>query len=45
MPDMTPTSFVVAIAPRTGKFIKNGLHVFERRENLLKIVYYILCLG
>jgi len=28
--------FAVVVAPRTGKIIKNGLNVFERRENLLK---------
>jgi len=27
--NMMPT-----VAPRTGKIIKNGLHVFERGENL-----------
>jgi len=26
----------VALAPRTGKIIKNGLNVFERGENLLQ---------
>jgi len=31
MPDMTPTSFVAIIAPRTDKMIKNGL---ERVEHL-----------
>jgi len=36
MPDMMPMSFVAAVAPRTSKFIKNGLNVFERRENLLQ---------
>jgi len=33
---MTLTSLVAAVAPRTGKIIKNGLHVFERGENLLQ---------
>jgi len=32
MPD-DMTSLVVAVAPRTGKIIKNGLRVFERGEN------------
>jgi len=36
MPDMVPTSIVAAVAPRTGKFIKNHLSVFERWENLLR---------
>jgi len=36
MPDMTPTSLAADVAPRTGKIIKNGLHVFERAENLLQ---------
>jgi len=34
---MMPTSLVAAVAPRTGKIIKNGLRVFERGENLLQI--------
>jgi len=37
MPDMTPTSLVVAVASCTGKIIKNGLRVFERER-----WYYIL---
>jgi len=36
MPDITPTSLVVAVAPRTVKIIKNGLRVFERGEHLLQ---------
>jgi len=28
------TSLAAAVAPRTGKFIKNDLNVFERGENL-----------
>jgi len=32
---MTPTSLAAAVAPRTGKIIKNGLRVFEKGENLL----------
>jgi len=27
---------VVAVAPRTGKVIKHGLNIFERREDLLR---------
>jgi len=40
IPDMT--LFAAAVAPRTGKSIKNRLHVFERGENLLKngILHY-----
>jgi len=33
MPDMTPTSLAVAVAPHTGKIIKNCI---ERGENLLQ---------
>jgi len=33
MPDMTPMLLVAAVVPRTGKIIKNGPRVFERREN------------
>jgi len=36
MSDMTLTSFVAAVAPSTGKIIKNGLGGFERGNNLLK---------
>jgi len=36
MPGMMPTSFVEAVAPPTGKFIKNGLSLFERAEHLLQ---------
>jgi len=32
----TPTSYAATVAPRTGKFIKNGLRVFEREENFLQ---------
>jgi len=36
MPDMTPASLAAVVAPRAGNLIiKNGLHVFERGENLL----------
>jgi len=36
MLDMTPTSLVAVVAPRTGKIIKHDLNVFERGENLLQ---------
>jgi len=36
IPDMTPMSLAAAVVPRKGKIIKNGLHVFERGENLLQ---------
>jgi len=36
MPDMTPTSLVAVVVPRTGKIMKNGLSVFERGENFLQ---------
>jgi len=39
MPDMTLTSLAAAVAPHTGRIIKNGLYVFERGENLLHIVF------
>jgi len=29
MPDMAVMSLVAAVAPRTDKFIRNGLNVFE----------------
>jgi len=46
MPDMTPTSLAATVARRIGKIIKNGLRVFERRENLLQnMVYYTLYLS
>jgi len=32
----TPWSLATAIAPRTGKIIKNDLGVFERGEHLLQ---------
>jgi len=37
MPDMTPTSLVVAVVPRTCKIIKNGC-VLESGEDLLQNV-------
>jgi len=47
MTDMTPMSLAAAIAPHTGKIIKNGLRVFERGEYLLQnyAVYYTLHLS
>jgi len=33
---MTPSSLSAAVAPLTGKIIKNDLRVFERGENLLQ---------
>jgi len=42
MSDMTPTSLAAAVALRTSKMIKNGLHIFERGENLFKMEYYTL---
>jgi len=43
-PIMPSTSLVAAVAPRTGKIIRNGLSVFKE-EKIYKIVYYTLCLG
>jgi len=39
----TPTSLAAAVAPRTGKIIKNGHRVFEKGENLLQngILHFI----
>jgi len=47
MSDMTPTSLAPPVAPRTGKILKNGLHVFERGGNLLQngILYFALKLS
>jgi len=47
MSDMTPTSLAAPVAPRTGKILKNGLHVFERGGNLLQngILYFALKLS
>jgi len=36
MPDKLPTSVADVAAPSTSKFIKIGLNVFERGENLLQ---------
>jgi len=41
---MTTLSLLTAVAPRTGKIIKNGLSVFER-ENLLPMMYLYFVLG
>jgi len=45
IPDMTPTSLAAAVAPRTGKIIKNSLRVFERENIFYKMVYYTLHLS
>jgi len=52
MPYMTLTSLATAVAPRTGKIIKNDLHVndlhvFKRGENLLQngILYFVFKLS
>jgi len=42
MPDMVPTLLVTALAPCTGKFIKNGLSVFEREEHLLQSILHLV---
>jgi len=41
---MTPTLFVAAVVPRTGKIIKNGQDLFERGVNLLLsgIIHFII---
>jgi len=39
MPDITPT-FAVAVAPRTGKIIKNGLSVLKEEKICYKMEYY-----
>jgi len=38
-------SLSLDVAPLTGKIIKNRLNVFEREENLLKMVCYTLHFG
>jgi len=47
MPDMTPTSLATAVAPHTGKIIKNDLSVFERGQNLLQndILHFVFLGG
>jgi len=43
---MTSTSpVVVAVAPRTGKTIKNGLNFLKGEKICYKMTYYTLCLG
>jgi len=44
---VTVTSLEAAVAPRTGKIIKNGLSVFERLENLLQdgILHFVFRLS
>jgi len=36
IPDKTPTSLALDVAPRTGKIIKNDVSVIERGENFLQ---------
>jgi len=42
-----PMSLVETVAPRTGKFIKNDLTVYERGENLLQngihVLHFVFC--
>jgi len=45
MPDMTPTSLAAAVAPRTGKIIKNGPVFLKEEKIFYKIMYYILHLS
>jgi len=45
MSDMVPTLFVAAVAPHTGKFMKNGLSVLKEEKICYKIVYHTLCLS
>jgi len=42
MGDMTPTSLAVAVAPRTGKIIKNGLMFLKEKKICYKMVYYTI---
>jgi len=42
MLEMTPTSLADAVAPHTGKIIKNCLRVFERGESLLQNVLHFV---
>jgi len=42
---LTPTLLAAGVVPRISKIIKNNLHVFERGENSLQMVYYTLYLG
>jgi len=43
MPDMTPTPFAAAIAPRTAKIIKNDLCVLKEEKICYKW-YTTLCI-
>jgi len=48
IPNTMPTLLVAAVAPRiTGKFIKNGLSVFERGEIFLKngVLHFVFTFG
>jgi len=40
---MTITSFIEVVAPRTGKIIKNGFSIFEKREHLPQNGINTLC--
>jgi len=44
IPDMVPGSLLMAVAPRTGKFIKNGLSICVRGKFATKryIIYFVL---
>jgi len=44
---MKVTLLVAAVTPCTGKIIKNGLHVFERGENLLQngILHFVFTIN
>jgi len=45
IPDMTPTSLVAVVAPRTDKMMKNGLSVLKKGKVCYKMVYYTtLCI-
>jgi len=44
MSDMTSTSLAAAVAPRTGKIIKNGLIFLKEGKICYKMGYYTLCL-
>jgi len=48
IPDMTTTSLVeaaAAVAPRTGKIIKNSLMFLKKEKMCYKMVYYTLQLS
>jgi len=40
--DMIATSLVVSVAFRTGKIIKNGIRVVERKEYFLTLSVYVM---